>query len=237
MKKLKKLVAFIIFSLILTGCQENKFKIDEEVTLTGKITNSEIIQNDEKHKVSILNLDEPIFVDGTRINKIEIEYDKDLKENNEITITGKIKNNSDSHVDLAYSFSVTDVDDILSYINTFSNDDFQMTIPTSIIKTCSIERIDNGFIIYSSGDKNKNNEVFRIISLSNKEYNEIRDENDRSIDKVKSNKEKTVIIKYNNDMEISDDNMDNFDKVIKSIDNIKNTVKLKWDKSLIFLFN
>ena len=145
MKKLKKLVAFIIFSLILTGCQENKFKIDEEVTLTGKITNSEIIQNDEKHKVSILNLDEPIFVDGTRINKIEIEYDKDLKENNEITITGKIKNNSDSHVDLAYSFSVTDVDDILSYINTFSNDDFQMTIPTSIIKTCSIERIDSHF--------------------------------------------------------------------------------------------
>lgn len=227
MKKFKKLVAFVIFSLILTGCQENKFKLNEEVTLKGKITNSEITQNDETHKVSILNLDEPIIIDGTKIKKIEIDYDKDLKENSEITITGTIKSNSDSDIDLAYSFSVSDVDDILSYINTYSNDDFQMTIPTSIIKICSIERIDHGFIIYSSSEKTKNNEVFRIISLSNEEYNEIKDENNRSIDKVRSNKEKTVIIRYNNDMEISDDNMDNFDKVIKSIDNIKNTVKLK----------
>ncbi len=227
MKKFKKLVAFVIFSMVLTGCGTNKLKINEEVTLKGKITNSEITMDNEIHKVSILNLDEPIVIEGTKIHKIEIDYDKDLKENSEITITGKIQNNTDSNIDLAYSFSVSDVEDILSYINTYSNEDFSMIIPTSIIKTCSIERIDNGFIIYSSGEKTKNNEVFRIISLTNEEYKEIKDENDRSIDKVKSNKDKTVIIKYNNDMEISDKNMDNFDKVIKSIDNIKNTVKLK----------
>lgn len=227
MKKLKKLIIFICLIAILTGCQKNKFKLNEEVILTGKITNSEIKKDDETYKVSILNLDEPIIIDGTKIKKIELEYDQALKDNSEITIKGIIKNNSDSNVDLEYSFSVLDVDDILSYINNFNNDNFSMTIPTNIIKTCYIDRIDNGFIIYSSKEKNIENEVFRIISLSNEEYNKIKDENNRSIEKVKSNKEKTVIILYNNKMEISDENLQNFDSIIKSIDNIKNTVKIK----------
>lgn len=227
MKKFKRLLIFIGLILILTGCQNNKFKLNEEVTLKGKITNSEITKDNETHKVSILNLDEPIIVNGTKIKKIELEYDQDLKDNSEITIKGIIKSNNDSNVDLEYSFSVLDVDDILSYINNFSNDDFSMTIPTNIIKTCYIERIDNGFIIYSSKEKNIENEVFRIVSLSNEEYNKIKDENNRSIEKVKSNKEKTIIILYNNKMEISDDNMQNFDSIIKGIDNIKNTVKIK----------
>lgn len=227
MKKLKRLVAFLVFSLILTGCDENKFKLNEEITLKGKITNSEIIQNNETHKISILTLDEPIIVDGTKIHKIELDYDKDLKDNSEISITGVIKSNDNSNIDLEYSFSVSDVDDILSYINTYSNDDFSMTIPTSIIKTCSIEQLENGYIIYSSSDRTVNNEVFRILSVSNDEYKVLKKEYNNSLEKIKSNKEKTVILIYNNDMEITDDNIDNFDKVIKSVDNIKNTIKLK----------
>lgn len=227
MKKLKKIIVFASIFMFLTGCQNNKFKINEEVTLTGKITNSEIIKDNEKRKVSILNLDEPIIINGTKIKKIELDSEQDLKDNSEITIKGIIKDNNGSEADLAYSFSVLEVDDILSYINNFSNDDFSMTIPTNIIKTCYISRIDNGFIIYSSKEKTVENEVFRIISLSNEDYNEIKDENNRSIEKVKSNKEKTIIILYNNEMEISDENMQNFDNIIKGIDNIKNTVKIK----------
>ena len=227
MKKLKKIIVFASIFMFLTGCQNNKFKINEEVTLTGKITNSEIIKDNEKRKVSILNLDEPIIINGTKIKKIELDSEQDLKDNSEITIKGIIKDNNGSEADLAYSFSVLEVDDILSYINNFCNDDFSMTIPTNIIKTCYISRIDNGFIIYSSKEKTVENEVFRIISLSNEDYNEIKDENNRSIEKVKSNKEKTIIILYNNEMEISDENMQNFDNIIKGIDNIKNTVKIK----------
>lgn len=227
MKKLKKIIVFASIFMFLTGCQNNKFKINEEVTLTGKITNSEIIKDNEKRKVSILNLDEPIIINGTKIKKIELDSEQDLKDNSEITIKGIIKDNNGSEADLAYSFSVLEVDDLLSYINNFSNDDFSMTIPTNIIKTCYISRIDNGFIIYSSKEKTVENEVFRIISLSNEDYNEIKDENNRSIEKVKSNKEKTIIILYNNEMEISDENMQNFDNIIKGIDNIKNTVKIK----------
>ena len=72
MKKLKKIIVFASIFMFLTGCQNNKFKINEEVTLTGKITNSEIIKDNEKRKVSILNLDEPIIINGTKIKKIEL---------------------------------------------------------------------------------------------------------------------------------------------------------------------
>jgi len=226
MKKLKKIIAFVSFICLLTSCKNNEFSLNKEVTLTGKITVREITKDNETFNINILNLNEPIVIEGTKINKIELDYDKDLKNDKDISVKGIIKNNNDSNIDLTYSFKVSDVDDILSYINTFSNEDFSMTIPVDIIKNCGIEKIDKGFAIYTSNEKSSQNEVFKIIVLPNEEFKSLNTDETKSIEKVKSNKEKTVLIVFNNESNM-ESNPENFDLIIKNINNIKDTIQLK----------
>ena len=90
MKNVKKCITLIFISLLLTGCQKEKFNINEEVILRGKVTTREIIENNESYKVNILNLDEPIIINGTKVKKIELDYDKDLKNDKELEIKGII---------------------------------------------------------------------------------------------------------------------------------------------------
>ena len=143
----------MLMTLILTNCGKEKLSLNEEVTLKGRITHQEVTENNVIKMISVLTLDEPIVIDGDLVRKIELDYDKDLKTDTDITITGVIKNNGDSTYN--YLFSAKDINDILSYVNTFNNGTFSMTIPTSIIKDVIVNKIENGYAVYLDNDGEK----------------------------------------------------------------------------------
>ena len=227
MKRLKRILSLVAISLLLTNCGKEKLELNKQVTLTGTVTVKEIKKDDTTTKVSILNLDEPIIIDGDTIHKIELDSDKEIKNNSEITITGTLKSNSDSAIDLDYSFEVLDVDDILSYINTFTNEDFSMTIPAEIIKLCTIKQIDNGFVVYSTSNLEMGGEVFRIISVTNDEFKILNKNENKYIEKITSTKEKTIIIQYPNENVEEYKNFKDYETIVKKITTIKDNVRLK----------
>lgn len=227
MKRLKRILSLVAISLLLTNCGKEKLELNEQVTLTGIVTVKEIKKDDTTTKVSILNLNEPVVIDGDTIHKIELDSDKEIKNNSEISITGTLKSNSNSAVDLDYSFEVLDVDDILSYINTFTNEDFSMTIPAEIIKLCTIKQTDNGFIVYSTSNLDKGGEVFRIISVSNEEFKVLKKNEDKYIEKITSTKENTIIIQYPNENVEEYNNFKDYETIVKNITTIKDNVRLK----------
>ncbi len=224
MKKFRRIITLLAFTLLLTNCGKEKLKLNEEVTLTGEISTREITTEDGTKKVSILNLEEPVIIDGNTIHKIEIDYDKALKNNQEITITGVIKENESG--DYKYSFSVADIDDILSYINTFNSDEFSITIPVELIKIVSIEKIDNGFAIYISSDSKGKVESFRAISVTTDEYKELQKENGANIELAKSSGSKKVVLIFNSD-ELPDDTLDVQQEINSKIHSIKKGVQIK----------
>lgn len=227
MKRLKRILSLVAISLLLTNCGKEKLELNKQVTLTGTVTVKEIKKDDTTTKVSILNLDEPIIIDGDTIHKIELDSDKEIKNNSEITITGTLKSNSDSAINLDYSFEVLDVDDILSYINTFTNEDFSMTIPAEIIKLCTVKQIDNGFVVYSTSNLEMGGEVFRIISVTNEEFKVLNKNENKYIEKITSTKEKTIIIQYPNENVEEYKNFKDYETIVKKITTIKDNVRLK----------
>lgn len=227
MKKFKRIITLIAMSVFLTNCGNEKLEINQEVTLSGTISVREVTIDDKTQRISILNLDEPVKINGETIRKIEIESDKELKNNSELTIKGTIKNNTDSTIDINYSFEVIDIDDILSYINTFYHDDFSMTIPSSIIELCTIEQIDNGFIVYSTSNIDNGGEVFRIISVDNDEFKTLNKNEEKYIEKITSTKEKTIIIQYPS-VDVSEyKNFKDYESIVSNIITIKENVRLK----------
>ena len=136
--------------------------LNEEVTLKGRISHQEVIENNSTKKISVLTLDEPIVIDGDLVRKIELEYDKDLKTDTDITITGVIKDNGNSTYN--YLFSANGIDDILSFVNTFNNGTFSMTIPTTIIKDVIVNKIDGGYAVYLDNN-GKKLEIFQVIAV------------------------------------------------------------------------
>ena len=227
MKRLNRILSLVAISLLLTNCGKEKLELNKQVTLTGTVTVKEIKKDDTTTKVSILNLDEPVIIDGDTIHKIELDSDKEIKNNSEITITGTLKSNSDSAIDLDYSFEVLDVDDILSYINTFTNEDFSMTIPAEIIKLCTVKQIDNGFVVYSTSNLEMGGEVFRIISVTNEEFKILNKNENKYIEKITSTKEKTIIIQYPNENVEEYKNFKDYETIVKKITTIKDNVRLK----------
>lgn len=223
MKKFKKIAALLLIILLLTNCGEKKLELNQEVTLTGKVTVKEVTENDEKIKVSYFELDEPIIIDGEKIYQIELDYDKEIKNNSELSITGTITNNDNSSL----SLTVSDIDDILSYINTFSNEEFSMTIPASLIKISTIKRIDNGFIIYSTSNMSNGGEVFRIVSVTNDEFKQLNKNETKYIEKITSTKEKTIIIQYPSTIEYTEENFTDYETIANSINTIKDNVRFK----------
>lgn len=226
MKKFKRIITLLVMALLLTNCGKEKLEVNQEVELTGIVTTKEVTENDKTKKISVLTLEEPVVIDGKTIHKIELDYDKDLKNNSELTIKGTLKNNSDS-AELDYSFAVDDIDDILSYINTFSNDEFSMTIPAELIKISTIERIDNGFIVYSTSNMKNGGEVFRIIAVTNSEFKTLNKNENSYIEKITSTNEKTVIIQYPTTIEYGEDTFEDYEKIASQINIIKNNVRLK----------
>lgn len=226
MKQTKVILLLWIGILILTACSTKEYKINQQISLKGNITTQEITKDNQTYKINILNLETPIIIDGTKINKIAIDYDKSLKEDINVTIDGTIILNKQENLDLEYAITVNDIDNILSYINTFSNEDFSMTIPVDIIKICDIREIENGFAIYKKDKNNNEVELFRIITISNEEFNTLREKEEKSIEKITSNREKTSIILYSSDEYVADDYTD-YETALRSVDRIKETVVLK----------
>lgn len=221
MKKFRRIITLLIMTLLLTNCGKEKLSINEEVTLTGRVTHQEIMDNDAIKKISVLTLEEPVVIDGNLVRKIELEYDKDLKTDTDITITGTIKNNGGSTYN--YLFSANSINDILSYVNTFSNDDFSITIPVELMKELFVEEIDNGYKV-SIEYKNKKYEIFKAISVTKAEYNDIK--NDSSIVLAKSNENKKIIIVYSED-EVPEAKIDVAEDVYKSMSKITGNIRIK----------
>ena len=223
MKKLKRIITLVLMTLLLANCGKEKLSLNEEVTLKGRITHQEVTENNSIKKISVLTLDEPIIIDGDLVRKIELEYDKDLKTDTDITITGTIKDNGDSTYN--YLFSANSINDILSFVNTFSNDTFSMTIPTSIIKDVSVKKIDNGYTV-SIDDNGNKIEIFQVVSMSKTEYEVLKADESIDFEVADSKGDKKVLIIYS-DQEVPDRLLGILEDVNKTIPTIKGNIRIK----------
>lgn len=226
MKNLKKIIYLCLMTIILTGCLANELELNKKVDLKGIIETNEITKDNQTYKVSILHLEEPIIIEGNKINQIAIDYNKLLRNDIETTISGEIITNENPNLDLQYSIKVNNIDNILSYINTFTNKDFSVTIPLDIIKICNISNIENGFTISLADQNDDLVELFRIISVSNNEFKEIRENESLKIEKITSNKEKTIILLYSKE-DYKNSSYENYNQIISNINKIKDTVVIK----------
>lgn len=226
MKNLKKIIYLCLMTIILTGCLSNELELNKKVDLKGIIETNEITKDNQTYKVSILHLEEPIIIEGNKINQIAIDYNKLLQNDIETTISGEIITNENPNLDLQYSIKVNNIDNILSYINTFTNKDFSVTIPLDIIKICNISNVENGFTISLADQNDDLVELFRIISVSNNEFKEIRENESLKIEKITSNKEKTIILLYSKE-DYKNSSYENYNQIISNINKIKDTVVIK----------
>jgi hypothetical protein len=215
---MKRLLTILAFLLLLTGCGKDRYKTADEASLTGTIVLKEI----DSRETSFLKLDEPVIIDNKEVTEVEIYYNKELKDSSKVTINGKIeKNNND------YTIIVNDVDNILSYVNKYSNDVFSFTIPTDIIKVCNVEKIDNGFIIYSSSNKEAGREVMRLIYVSHSEYAKLRDSDNYDVQKIKSNKKYTIALISPTTTQYKEEFLDEYEQINNHSNEIKESVTLK----------
>jgi hypothetical protein len=102
-----------------------------------------------------------------------------------------------------------------------------MTIPADLIKISTVEKIEDGFIVYSTANMENGGEVFRIISVSNAEFKKLNNNEKSYIEKITSTKEKTVIIQYPTTIEYSEESFGDYEKIASQINIIKNNVRLK----------
>jgi len=100
---MKKVLIIVITSLLLFGCEKNTFKTNDTITIKGMINTEEIIDNGKYLKINVLTLDEPIIIEGTEINKIELNTEEIL-DNEEVEVTGILEDTSTSG--LSYSLKV-----------------------------------------------------------------------------------------------------------------------------------
>ena len=218
MKRVGLLVLFTLFALVLVGCEKGeKYEINQPTTLRGKITINPIKKDGETKYVSILELDKAIYIDGVITDKIEIDYDKGLKNNTETTVTGTLQKNEGA-TDLKFSIAVDSIDNILSYINNFSNDIFSVAIPAKLMKTTIVTEIKDGFAITVPNS----NSTYKLMALTTEEYKNFAS-TDIEFEKVKTNKKYVVILIYPDE----EDNSPEMKALTKELNNIKGSVKIK----------
>ena len=223
MKKFKRIITLILMTLILTNCGKEKLSLNEEVTLKGRITHQEVTENNSTKKISVLTLDEPIVIDGDLVRKIELDYNKDLKTDTDITITGVIKDNGDSTYN--YLFSANDIDDILSFVNTFNNGTFSMTIPTNIIKDVIVSQIEDGYSLYLDNDGEKV-EIFQVKAVSKIDYENLKNDDEIELEVAHSKGDKKVVIIYSTE-EVPESLLDTLEDINKQMPTIKGNIILK----------
>ncbi len=227
MKKIRTTIALIITVLLITSCTTGeKVKVNETTTLKGTISTSEVTIDNETKKISVLNLDEPIIIDGTSVNKIERDYDKDLKDDGETSITGTIKSNDNGDANTKYSLAVDDIENTFSYINKFSNDKFSLTIPADLMKIVTIKKEDDSIIIYSSNNMDSGGEACRFVALDTASFKKLNSEKG-SYEKVKSNTNMTIIVVYPTGNQYNEKNFNEYEQIMNSLGAIKNSVRIK----------
>ena len=105
MKKTLKIIIVLLVAIFISACSKKEYKVSDEVNLTGTVTNNETIINGEYSTKSILKLDDPIIIDGKSVTQIEIDYDKDLKDNSKVTISGVLSTSKTT----SFGINVSDV--------------------------------------------------------------------------------------------------------------------------------
>ena len=228
MKKIIKRTILSLAILSLCACtqKENSYKIDDEVEIKGTISSKTIVEDGISREINVITPSNPIIIDNKNISEIEISYDKSIKDQKEVTIKGIITGDTLLE-DLKYAIEVNDIEDPMVLANTYHHDDFSMTIPTSIIEYCSIEKIDNGFIVYSRSNKDVGGEVFTVISLTKDEFNDMVKKDEKYIERVTSNSKKTIIMTFPTTTEYSDEFKDEYELIGNSINKVKNNIKQK----------
>ncbi len=209
-------IVLLLIVLLLAGCKKDSYSKNDNAKLNGTISYETTDDNETK---AYLNLDEPIIIDDKSVNKIEIDYDKELKDNTKTGIEGTIKEDNGK-----YLIEVDDIDNLLSYVNKYSNDVFSLTIPTDIIKIVTVEKTDTGFIIYSTRNMDKGGKVLEIKYITTTEYKKLNNKK-QVINRITSNDNYTIIsispttteynAEYAKDYEIISDHIKAIEKSIK----------------------
>lgn len=223
----KIIISLVLLSMCSCAQKENSYATNEEIEIKGTISTKKVTENGVEREINVLIPDEPIIVDNKTVKEIEIDYDKSLKDDYDITIKGIIKGEAllDGN---DFSLSVDDVEDVASHTNTYHHDDFSMTIPSSIIKLCSIEKIEKGFIVYSRSNKEYGGKVFTIESLTKEEFNIMKKDETKYIERITSNHDKTIVIEFpTTGQEYSDEFIDEYEAIGNSVNQIKNNIKQK----------
>lgn len=228
MKSVRKKIIFGLMILTLCSCaqKENSYESDDQIEIKGKIVSKTITEDGIEKVINVLIPTKPIIVDNETVTEIEIDYDKNLKDNYNVTIKGILKDSALTK-DTDFSISVNDIDDVSSLTNTYHYDDFSMTIPTSIIKLCSIEKTEKGFIVYSRSNKEYGGEVFTVESVTKNEFNDLREDKSKYIERITSNSKKTIVMEFPTTTEFSEEFAEEYETIGNSINQIKNNIKQK----------
>ena len=228
MKKIKKFTILSLIILFLCACnKKEEYKINEDVLLSGTIQVKEIIKEGQKAKVTYLELEKAITIHDKSISKIELNTEQELKNNTKATIKGKIEDSGNlSILDLDYIFSVTDIDNVLSYVNSFSNANFSFSIPSNLIKQCTVKEIENGFTIYSKSNMDVGGEVMTIKAVTPQEFQNLQS-SDIQLEKVKSDQNKIILITYPTSNEYKEEFKEEYEQIGNQINAIKNTITIK----------
>lgn len=228
MNKIIKRIFLSLAIISLCACtqKENSYKVNEEVEIKGTISSKTIIEDGISREINIIIPSSPIIIDNKNISEIEISYDKTIKEEKDVTIKGIITDETLLE-DTKYAIEISDIEDPMVLANTYHHDDFSMTIPTSIIEYCSIEKIENGFIVYSRSNKDVGGEVFSVISITKEEFNNMVKKQEKYIERVTSNSKKTIIMTFPTTTEYSEENAKEYELIGNSINKVKNNIKQK----------
>lgn len=219
---MKKIITIIFTVILLCGCQNKEYNVNDNIEINGIVENKSL----KDGKISILNLDNEIIIDGVKVSRLALDYDKDFKDKKEVDLEGTIISTSDNNFDISYTLKIDDVNPSSAIENTFSSNDFTMTIPTDLIKLCSIKKLDNGFIIYSKSSLDNGGEVFRLVSISNKEFKALQVSEDKTLEKGNSNSEKTVVVIYPSTNQIVNGKEDDYATIGDAINQIKESIRL-----------
>lgn len=104
--KVRRLAILVFLLMLMVGCSN---KLDKEVTLTGEIITREIMVNSEGHKVSILDLDEPLVIQGIAVNSVKLSDNKDIENNTKVVVQGILEENKDEDLDIRYEVNVKNI--------------------------------------------------------------------------------------------------------------------------------
>lgn len=222
----KTILSLAIISLCACTQKDNSYQVNDEVEIKGTISSKTIIEDGISREINIIIPSNPIIIDNKNITEIEISYDKNIKEEEDVTIKGIITKDTLLD-DTKYAIEINDIEDPMVLANTYHHDDFSMTIPTSIIKYCSIEKIENGFKVYSRSNKDVGGEVFSVISITKAEFNDMVKKQEKYIERVTSNSKKTIIMTFPTTNEYSEEFKEEYELIGNSINKIKNNIKQK----------